>query len=107
VVGLGKIDKLASDMGETRQFDTSSQCLFVFAFTVCCRQNLIARIIVDHEVTLPITQELPGIFPVTAFWVVKDDYPGIGLQVVAAISPLISFLALLGRLRTYRYYDVA
>jgi hypothetical protein len=53
-------------------------------------------------------QELPGMVLAPAFLVVEDDYPGIGLQDVAPVSPLIaSYFYWCGEELLDWYYDVA
>jgi hypothetical protein len=70
---------------ETAKFNTGC------CFTLGAEQGLIADIIIDQQVALPSPKELARVTAASAGLVIEGDDPRDWLQVIAAISPQVSF----------------
>lgn len=84
LVGLGKVEEFAPRMGHAAEFDDGA----------VAEQGLVARIVVDHEVSLPSAQEGRGMFAFAAGLVVEQEDRRLAVEAVAAVGPQVGFLGL-------------
>jgi len=74
-------------MGQTRQLGGS------IAARVLGEQRFVPAIVVRHEATKPVPQEIPGLLTIAPAPVIEDENPRPRLKIITPVRPKLRFMS--------------